>query len=78
MMAISKKLDDATYAQLWSIFSKMNMSRNKVVVDFQKKTIEVEDDYSVDDIIASAGILTPDQGQQLMSDIKKNREEDWD
>jgi hypothetical protein len=76
-MAISKKLDDATYAQLWSIFSKMNMSRNKVVVDFQKKTIEVEDDYSVDDIITSAGILTPDQGQQLMSDIKKNREEDW-
>ena len=77
-MAISKKLDDATYAQLWSIFSKMNMSQNKVIVDFQKKTIEVEDDYSVDDIIASAGILTPDQGQQLMLDIKKNREEDWD
>ena len=77
-MGISKKIDDATYAQLWSIFSKMNMSRNKVVVDFQKKTIEVEDDYSVDDIIASAGILTPDQGQQLMLDIKKNREEDWD
>jgi hypothetical protein len=77
-MAISKKLDDATYAQLWSIFSKMNMCQNKVIVDFQKKTIEVEDDYSFDDIIASAGILTPDQGQQLMLDIKKNREEDWD
>jgi hypothetical protein len=56
----------------------MNMSRNKVIVDFQKKTIEVEDDYTIDDIIASAGILTPDQGQQLMSDIKKIREEDWD
>jgi len=77
-MAISKKLDDATYAQLWSIFSKMNISRNKVIVDLQKKTIEVEDEYSVDDIIASAGILTPEQGQQLMSDIKKIREEDWD
>jgi hypothetical protein len=44
----------------------------------QKKTIEVEDEYSVDDIIASAGILTPEQGQQLMSDIKKIREVDWD
>jgi hypothetical protein len=77
-MAISKKLDDATYAQLWSIFSKMNISRNKVIVDLQKKTIEVEDEYSVDDIIASAGILTPEQGQQLMSDIKKIREVDWD
>ena len=76
-MAISKKLDDVTHAQLWTIFSKMNMTRNKVIVDFQKKTIEVEDEYSIDDIMASACILTPEQGQQLMEDIKKNREEDW-
>ncbi len=77
-MAISKNLDETTYAQLWTIFSKMNMGRNKVIVDFQKKTIEVEDEYSIDDILASAGVLTPEQGQQLMEDIKKNREEDWD
>jgi hypothetical protein len=77
-LAISKKLDDATYTQLWAIFSKMNISRNKVIIDFKEKTIEVEDEYTIEDILASAGILTYDQGQQLMADIKKNREEDWD
>ncbi len=47
-MAISRKLDDETCAQLWTVFFGMSMWRNKVIVDFHKNTIEaVETEYQL-------------------------------
>lgn len=48
------------------------------ITKFRNKgeTIEVEDDYSIDDILESAGVLTPEQAKELMEEVKKMREED--
>jgi len=48
-----------------------------VKINLDNQTIEVEDDYSIDDILESAGILTPEQAKQLTDEIKKMREEEW-
>lgn len=77
-MSIPKKLDQATASELRSILSKLNVTRNKVTIDLDNDTIEIEDDYSIDDILESAGVLTPDQAKELMDEVKKMREEDWD
>lgn len=77
-MSIPKKLDYETASELRSILSKLNVTRNKVTIDLDNNTIEVEDDYSIDDILESAGVLTPDQAKELMEEVKKMREEDWD
>lgn len=77
-MSIPKKLDYETASELRSILSKLNVTRNKVTIDLDNNTIEVEDDYSIDDILESAGVLTPDQAKELMEEVKKIREEDWD
>lgn len=77
-MSIPKKLDHETASELRSILSKLNVTRKKVTIDLDNETIEVEDDYSIDDILESAGVLTPEQAKELMEEVKKMREEDWD
>ncbi|GIP33366.1 hypothetical protein [Paenibacillus sp. J2TS4] len=62
-MSIPKKMDQQTTNELRSILSKINVTQSKIKIDLDKGTIEVEDDYSIDDILESAGILTPDQRQ---------------
>lgn len=41
------------------------------------ETIEIEDDYSIDDILESAGLLTPEQAKELMEEVRKMREDEW-
>ncbi|WP_145977173.1 hypothetical protein [Paenibacillus sp. 32O-W] len=36
-----------------------------------------KDDYTIDDIFESAGVLTPKQAKQLTDEIKRMREEEW-
>jgi len=48
-----------TANELRSILTKMNITNSKVKIDLDNDTIEVEDDYSIDDILDSAGVLTP-------------------
>ena len=48
------------------------------MIDLDNETMEVEDDYSIDDILASAGILTPEQARELTEEIRRSREADWD
>lgn len=50
---------------------------SKVKIDLDNDTIEVEDDYSIDDILESAGVLTPEQAKRLTEEVKKMREEEW-
>ncbi|MCF6093273.1 hypothetical protein L1765_04580 [Microaerobacter geothermalis] len=75
---IPKKLDHQTATELRSILDKLNIKNPRVIIDFEKETVEVEeDDYSVDDLLESAGALSPDRVNELRREIEKMREE-WD
>lgn len=76
-MSLPKKIDRKTASKIRSILLKLNITKNKVMIDLNNETIEVEDDYSIDDILESAGVLTPEQAQELMDEVKKMREEEW-
>lgn len=76
-MSIPKRMDKQTASQLRSILEKMNITQSKVKIDLDNDTIEVEDDYSIDDILESAGILTPDEAKELYDEVRRMREEEW-
>lgn len=76
-MSIPRKMDKQTANELRSVLSKINITHSKVKIDLDNDTIEVEDDYSIDDIIESAGVLTPEQAKELTEEVKKMREEEW-
>ncbi|MGG4032643.1 hypothetical protein ABEV74_02880 [Paenibacillus cisolokensis] len=76
-MSLPKKMDQQTAKELRSILQKMNITHSKVKINLDNDTIEVEDDYSIDDILESAGVLTPEQAKQLADEVKKMREEEW-
>jgi hypothetical protein len=76
-LAISKKLDRGVADELRNILSRMNLSPHKVTIDFDNDTLEVEDDYSIDDILDSTGILTAEQGKEMLEEIQNMRNEDW-
>lgn len=40
------------------------------------KAIKIEDDYSIDDIMESAGVLSPEQAKALIDEVKRMREDD--
>lgn len=46
-------------------------------MDKQFDTIEVEDYYSIDDILESAGILTPNEAKELSDEVRRMREAEW-
>jgi rRNA maturation endonuclease Nob1 len=76
-MSVPKKIDRKTANELRSILTKINITQSKVKIDLDNDTIEVEDDYSIDDILESAGVLTPEQAKELIEEVKKMREEEW-
>lgn len=77
-MAISKKIDHETANQLRTIFSKLNFDGRKITVDLYNETVELDDEYAVDDILDCAGILTPEEARQLEETVRHMRESDWD
>ena len=76
-MSLPKKMDRQTANELRSILIKINITQSKVKIDLDNDTIEVEDDYSIDDILDSAGVLSPEQAKELAQEIKKMREDEW-
>jgi hypothetical protein len=75
---IPKKIDSATANEIRTILSKLDIKNPRITIDFDKQTIELEDDeYSVDDLLDSAGALSPERVKELREDISKMRE-DWD
>jgi antitoxin component of MazEF toxin-antitoxin module len=76
-MSIPKKMDRQTANEIRSILTKINITQSKVKIDLDNDTIQVEDDYSIDDILESAGVLTPEQAKHLTEEVKKMREEEW-
>jgi hypothetical protein len=76
-MSIPKKLDRQTANELRSLLTRINVTQSKITINLDNDTIEVEDDYSIDDIHESAGALTPEQAKALIEEVKKMREEEW-
>lgn len=70
-------MDQQTAKEFRSILQKMNITHSNVKINLDNQTIEVEDDYSIDDILESAGVLTPEQAKKLADEVKKMREEEW-
>jgi len=76
-MSVPKRMDKQTVRELRSILEKMNITQSKVKIDLDNDTIEVEDDYSIDDILESAGILTPNEAKELLDEVRRMRKEEW-
>lgn len=76
-MSVPKRMDEQIARELRSILGKMNITQSKVRIDLDNDTIEVEDDYSIDDILESAGLLTPGEAKELYDEVRKMREEEW-
>lgn len=74
-MSILRKIDKQTSNELRSILSKLNMSKSKVTIDLEYNTIEVIEDYAIDDILESAGALTPERAKEMEAEVRKMREE---
>ncbi len=77
IMSLPKKMDSKTANELRSLLFKINITQSRVRIDLDNDTIEVEDDYSIDDILDSAGVLSPEQADELTQEIKKMREDEW-
>jgi hypothetical protein len=74
---IPKKLDKETAEQFKFLLAKLNITDRRVTIDLDNETIELEDDYSIDDILESAGVLTPERAKELQEGVSRMREE-WD
>jgi hypothetical protein len=70
-------MDKQIAHELRSILAKINITQNRVRIDLDNDTIEVEDDYSIDDIMESAGVLSPEQAKALVDEVKRMREDEW-
>jgi hypothetical protein len=77
-MGFSKKLDPAVSKVLRSWFSQINISKKKVTIDLENETFEVEEEYKMEHIWKSFGVLTQEEGKALEEEIRQMREEDWD
>lgn len=76
-MSVPKRMDKQIAHELRSILAKINITQSRVKIDLDNDTIEVEDDYSIDDILESMGILTPEEAKELTEEVRKMREEEW-
>ena len=55
-MSIPKKLDQNTASALHSILSSLNISsKNRIIIDLDNDTVEVEEDHNIDDLLQWAG-----------------------
>ena len=76
-MSVPQKLDQNTASALRSILSSLNISKNRIIIDLNNDTVEVEEDHNINDLLQWAGTLTTEQAKDLQERINKNREEDW-
>ena len=77
-MVMAKKMDLETVIQLKSILSKLNVSNQKVLIDFQNETLEIqEDEMGIEDLLEAAGTPSQERANELMSYVNSAREE-WD
>jgi len=73
------KIDSHTAKELRKILRKLNITHPRVTIDFNHDTVELEeaDEYSVEDLLQSAGALSSERLKELKDEIGRMRE-DWD
>ncbi|MCD9022773.1 hypothetical protein [Cohnella silvisoli] len=76
---IPKKMDSNTVRELRKILNKANITNPRVTIDFNKEIVELEetDEYAVDDLLQSVGVLPPNRVKELREEVGQMREE-WD
>lgn len=74
---IPKKIDSHTADELRKILRRVNITTPRVTIDFNNDTVELEDadEYAVDDLLQSAGALSPERVKELREEIGRMREE---
>ncbi len=76
-MSLPYKLDPEMAKLLRSYLDKLDIKKHRVIIDLENDTVEPEEEYSIDDILESAGILTKKQAEELLKDVESSRKE-WD
>jgi hypothetical protein len=76
---IPQKIDSQTANELRKILKSVNITNPRVTIDFDKDIVEFEesDEYAVDDLLQSAGVLSPQRVEELKEEIDRARGE-WD
>jgi hypothetical protein len=76
---LPQKMDADTVKELRNILRKVNITYPLVIIDFNQETVEMEEtgDYRVDDLLQSAGVLSPERIKELKDEVGRMRE-DWD
>jgi hypothetical protein len=76
---IPQKIDSQTANELRKILKSVNITNPRVTIDFDKDIVEFEesDEYAVDDLLQSAGVLSPQRVKELKEEIDRARGE-WD
>jgi len=60
------------------MLQKLNINYSRVIIDFDKETVESQDTkHSVDDLLEAAGALSLERAKELLDEVNKSREE-WD
>ena len=74
---IPQKIDSHTADELRKILYRVNITNPRVTIDFNNDTVELEDadEYAVDDLLQSAGALSPERVKELREEISRMREE---
>lgn len=74
---IPKKIDSHTANELRKILRRVNITTPKVTINFNNDTVELEDvdEFAVDDLLQSAGSLSPERVKELKEEIGRMREE---
>jgi hypothetical protein len=65
LMYVMSTLDTWSSKNLYSCCGNIPKLWEIHTIDLENETIEMEDDCSIDDILESAGILTPEQAQRI-------------
>lgn len=74
---LPRKMDHETVSQIKQILRKYDLKDNRILIDLDQETVEVENNYTVDDLMEAAGALTAERGKELAGSIVESREE-WD
>ena len=74
---LPQKMDADTVKESRNILRKVNITYPRVIIDFNQETVEMEEtgDYSVDDLLQSAGVLSPERIKELKDEVGRMRED---
>ncbi|WP_397332378.1 hypothetical protein [Paenibacillus sp. JSM ZJ436] len=59
-------MDQQSARTIKSILQQLNINHSQVLIDREQHSVErQEEDYSIDDLLEAAGLLTPERGKSF-------------